>query len=214
MNLEKKQKKIETICGDWSYRNIDMTEPHLQSIEIINNDILISCELFSPDIDDYFSCDGGMISDKNLIKKFKKLDLKKKTDVLEFIADIENQINWDKVNKKLYNEVLKEKENLEYVECEDLETDIVPCSKLGDGWFWHKYNDGSGHLESPDGKEYMSYDLQTNEYKTTSESSYDFFPLNYYYIDGVDSSEFDPFDYMEQEMIDYILPKEKEEVCL
>lgn len=219
LNVEKKQKIFEIICGDWDYRNINMTDPHLQSIQIIGNNILINCELFSPDIDDYVFCDGGIISDKSLVKKFKKLDLKKKTDVLEFMADIESKINWDKVNKNLYDEVSKEKENLEYEEVYDddyYEDDAIdiPCKKLGDGWFWHKYNDGSGHLESPDGKEYMSYDLQTNEYKVTSESSYDLFPLNYYYIDGVDPSEFNPFDYMEQEMIDYVLPKEKEEVCL
>ena len=86
---------------------------------------------------------------------------------------------------------------------------IVPAKKLGEGWNWHKYDDGSGHLESPEGKEYMSYDLQTNEYRITRDSSYDLFPLSYYYADGVDPSKFKPFEYMENEMIDYVLPREK-----
>lgn len=86
---------------------------------------------------------------------------------------------------------------------DDIEEDltIVPSEKLGKGWFWHKYNDGSGHLVSPDGKEYMSYDLHTNEYKETKDSEYDFFPLNYYYADGLIHKDFNPFLYMEEEML-------------
>lgn len=210
MKLENKQKIFTDKCGDWNYRNIDMTEPHLQSIQIIGNDILISCELFSPEIDDYVSCDGGIINNKDLIIGFRQLDLNKKNNVLEFISAIENFINWDEVNKKLYDEVKKEKENTVLEdEFEEFDVKIVPAERLGEGWNWHKYNDGSGHLESPDGKEYMSYDLQTNEYKVTNTSRYDFFPLSYYYVDGMDPSEFNPFEYMENEMVDRILPKEK-----
>ena len=91
----------------------------------------------------------------------------------------------------------------------NFEEKIVPSEKLGRGWYWHKYNDGSGYLESPDGKEYMSYDLDTNEYKETNDSQYEFFPLSYYYADGINPSEFKPFEYMENEMIEVILPKEK-----
>lgn len=224
LNLNKKLKVFQDICGDWNYRDIDMTEPHLQGIQIINNNIGISCELFSPKIDEYVSCDGGIINDKKLVKKFKKLDLENKNDVLDFISNIECLINWDEVSNKLSSEVEEELLKMQNEEIEeefdydDFDSDAmdVPCEKLGEGWFWHKYDDGSGCLKSPDGKEYMSYDLQTNEYKVTNECSYDLFPLNYYYIDGVDPSEFDPFDYMEQEMVDYVLPKEneKEEVCL
>ena len=95
------------------------------------------------------------------------------------------------------------------------ETDIIPAKKLGEGWYWHKYDDGSGHLESPDGKRYMSYDLDTNEYMETENSNYSFFPLNYYYLDGEDPDKFKPFDYMEDEMIDNVLKREnKEELSL
>lgn len=210
MRLEKKQKSFTDKCGDWNYRNIDMTKPHLQSIQIIGNDILISCELFSPETDDYVSCDGGIINNKDLIIEFRQLDLNKKNNVLEFISTIENFINWNEVNKKLYDTVEKEKENIELEdEFEEFDVKIVPAERLGGGWNWHKYNDGSGYLESPDGKEYMSYDLDTNEYKETNNSRYEFFPLNYYYADGINPSEFKPFEYMETEMVDRILPKEK-----
>ena len=84
-SINKKLKEFENLCVDWDYRNIDMTEPHLQGIEIIDNDILVNCELFSPEVDDYVSCNGGIINDKNIVKKFEDLDLTNKEDVLDFI---------------------------------------------------------------------------------------------------------------------------------
>ena len=42
-------------------------------------------------------------------------------------------------------------------------------------WEWKDYNDLSGHLVSPDGKSYFSYDWTTKEYKRTEESSWDSF---------------------------------------
>ena len=42
-------------------------------------------------------------------------------------------------------------------------------------WKWKDYNDLSGHLVSPDGKSYFSYDWTTKEYKRTEESSWDSF---------------------------------------
>lgn len=112
LDINKKLKAFEILCGDWDYRNIDMTEPHLQSIEIVGNDILTKCELFSSDIDDYVSCEGGIIGDKELVKKFKMIDLKEKEEVLNFMSDIENKIDWDKVTQNLSDEVSKEKENM------------------------------------------------------------------------------------------------------
>lgn len=35
---------------------------------------------------------------------------------------------------------------------------------LDDGWQWKIYDDGSGHLESTDGKSYFSFDYATQEY--------------------------------------------------
>lgn len=221
MKIKEKLQKFSDLCGDWDYRNIDMTNPHIQGIDIEKDNLSISCELFSPKIDDYVSCDGGSFKDKSLIKKFKKLNLENKKAVLNFISSLNNLIDWNKIDNDLNIELEKETENFdeEYIDDTDIELEddyddmkakIVPCKKLGEGWFWHKYNDGSGHLESPEGKEYMSYDLCTNEYMVDNNSKYyDFFPLSYYYADGVDPSEFNAFDFMEQEMIDVILPRER-----
>lgn len=220
MSLKEKLQKFSELCGDWDYRNIDMTDSHIQRIDIEKDDISISCELFSTERDDYVSCDGGTFKDKSLISKFKKLNLNKQEDVLDFISSLNNLVDWNKVDNDLNKEIEIERKNIDSVvdsdvlvedDYDDMEAKIVPCKKLGEGWFWHKYNDGSGHLQSPEGKEYMSYDLCTNEYMVDRNSKdYDLFPLSYYYVDGVDPSKFDAFDFMEQEMIDVILPREKE----
>ena len=42
---------------------------------------------------------------------------------------------------------------------------VTPAKTLPTGWVWVRYDDGSGHLESPDGKSWFSFDLDTNEYK-------------------------------------------------
>lgn len=40
---------------------------------------------------------------------------------------------------------------------------------------------------------------------------WELFPLSYYYADGVEPEKFDPFKFMEQEMLDYNLQKSKNE---
>ena len=224
--IGEKLKKFESLCGDWDYRrNIDMTEPHLQSINIEKNYIVTFCEIFSPELDDYVICFSGKFENKSLIKKFKKLNLSNKNDVLDFISKIDNLIDWDEVNEDLNEQkeaqvaskayFANKEETDEFDEyIDDVETTKVPAKQLGEGWSWVKYSDGSGHLESPDGKEYMIYDLSTNEYKIKEEDNYTFFPLSYYYADGYEPSKFNPFSYMEEEMIDYVLPREEKEKTL
>lgn len=73
---------------------------------------------------------------------------------------------------------------------------IIPCKKLGEGWAWYKYNDGSGHLQAPDGKEHMIYDLQTREYKENKNSSWDLYTGN------------DFFSFAEEEILKNVLKKE------
>ena len=63
---------------------------------------------------------------------------------------------------------------------------FVPATLLPKGWIWKMYYDGSGCLLSPEKKEFMIYDLETNECKFDKDSDYDFFPLSYYYGDGVE----------------------------
>ena len=168
MQIKNKELAFLSLCGDWDYRkNVDMTEPHLQGITIRDNKILISCEKFSEPADDYVSCIATEIEDKNMINKFKRLNLKNKGEVIDFISNIEKFVDWKKISKMLEQEELKLcEEGLTIIESESLE-----------GWHWYKYDDGSGHLESPDKEEYMSYDLSTNEYKITKESDWELFPL-------------------------------------
>lgn len=41
---------------------------------------------------------------------------------------------------------------------------LTKAKLLDDGWLWKIYDDGSGHLESADGKSYFSFDYATQEY--------------------------------------------------
>lgn len=106
--LNNRLNKLQQICGDWNYRNIDMTESHLQGITIKGDVIGITCEKYSTNLDDYVSCSGGDIKSKELVKEFNLLDLEDKVAVLEYISKIECYINYKEVNERLSN--LEEKE--------------------------------------------------------------------------------------------------------
>lgn len=41
----------------------------------------------------------------------------------------------------------------------------VPAKTLPSGWNWHYYNDGSGCLQSPEGKDYFLFDRATCNWK-------------------------------------------------
>ena len=45
---------------------------------------------------------------------------------------------------------------------------VNQAALLEKGWMWIDYDDGSGHLERPNGEEYVSYDFCTQEYKYTN----------------------------------------------
>ena len=53
---------------------------------------------------------------------------------------------------------------------EMLSTITQRAKSLPIGWNWVIYNDRSGHLESPDQKEYFSYYWSTGEYKITPDT--------------------------------------------
>ncbi|MDO5556591.1 MAG: hypothetical protein Q4G09_08435, partial [Clostridia bacterium] len=78
-------------------------------------------------------------------------------------------------NEKLKKEIeelkniIKNKEKLE--DMNDKERNI----KLPIGWYWNHYEDGSGCLKSPTGKNYFYYDWTTYEYKIHDEDQYSFF---------------------------------------
>lgn len=58
---------------------------------------------------------------------------------------------------------------------------IVPAKALPEGWAWIEYDDGSGHLEAPDGRHYYSYDLAPYhamdgiEFRKTDSEQYNIF---------------------------------------
>ena len=48
-------------------------------------------------------------------------------------------------------------------------------SKVLENWKWEHYEDGSGGIRTPEGKKYLSYDLNTGEYKFEC-GKWQFFP--------------------------------------
>lgn len=47
---------------------------------------------------------------------------------------------------------------------------ITSADTLPEGWNWHCWNDGSGHIESPDRQVFFQYDL--NPYENCGEIEY------------------------------------------
>lgn len=111
-----KLNEFAELCGNWDYRNIDMTDPHLQSISIKNNIISTSCEKYSTELDDYVSCDGGEIKSKELKDEFNLLDLSNREEVLNFISTIESNIDFTTVENLLNQEEEKQLKKLENIE--------------------------------------------------------------------------------------------------
>lgn len=102
--IKNKLDKFSEICGDWNYRNIDMTDSHLASIKIKDSTISILCEKYSTELDEYVFCPAGEVKDKNITKEFNLLDLSNKENVLSFISKINNYIDYSKVADALYIE--------------------------------------------------------------------------------------------------------------
>ena len=117
----KKAKQFTELCGDWDYRNIDMTDIHLESLKIQKDNLILTCEKYSTEIDDYISCPACEINSKDLVNDFKLLDLSNREKVLEFMQKLEDYIDYKKVEKLLNDKeksLMKEKESLEEMEIE------------------------------------------------------------------------------------------------
>lgn len=128
-NLTEKINKFNDLCGDWDYRNIDMTNSHLASIDVLDTKkkyIIVSCELYSTSVDEYVSCSVRAIKNKKIVKEFMDLDLENYEDVLNFFSDINSHIDWDKVDEKLSKEEQKliKKYDLDNEIDEELEQDF------------------------------------------------------------------------------------------
>ena len=99
MNLKEKYNRFAELCGDWDFRNIDMTQPHLSSISINNKTVYLYCEIFSDQLDDYVSCYAGACKDQSLVKMFYDLDL---NDV--------NSVKSDQIKTKLNKKIMSRKQ--------------------------------------------------------------------------------------------------------
>ena len=76
----------------------------------------------------------------------------------------------------------------------------VKAKNLPEGWYWVKYYDGSGNLQAPDGKEYMIYDLNSDEYLFSYKSDvWNSIREGY----EISKKNLNPFEIMEKEMLDY-----------
>ena len=104
-------------CGNWDFRNIDMTEPHLGGIDYIKNKFNFIIEKFSPSLDKYINFNHE-INDKDLIKKFENLDIKNEDELLDFISFCEGKIDWKEATERL--EIQEEAE----INHEELELEI------------------------------------------------------------------------------------------
>lgn len=99
--LNKKINNFSELCGDWDYRNIDMTRPHLSTIDIQDNNLVAYFEIYSPFVDEYIFSSGVLIEDNELTSQFKKLNLKKKNEVLKFIERLDSLVEWDVISNDL-----------------------------------------------------------------------------------------------------------------
>lgn len=84
---------------------------------------------------------------------------------------------------------------------------------LPKGWEWEQYEDGSGHLKSPEGKTYFSYDWTTGEYKITDDKPYESFLKENINSRGYSIGSFSDFKKMAESYIkENVLQKEKSSV--
>lgn len=113
----KKLKKFNDLCGNWDFRNIDMTEPHLGGINYIDNKFYFIVEKFSPTLDDYVM-DNYEYNDVDLIDNFANLDIKSEDKILDFISFCESKIDWKEATERL--EIQEETE----INHEELELEI------------------------------------------------------------------------------------------
>lgn len=104
------------IIGEWDfiqgYTGSDVVDPHIGYIQVNNNTIQVSCEIWDPDVDDYVSCDGGSFEAPEIIASLNKADFDNSFNVYEvaspIYSDISQLIDWDKVSSELF--ALRDKE--------------------------------------------------------------------------------------------------------
>lgn len=142
-------------------------------------------------------------------------------DFQEFLSQDErvSDIEWSNGNTEVdiifYLKYCPNAEEDEYDESKYTEIDAK--NPLLKGWKWGYFNDGSGSLISPSGKEYFIFDWSTKEYKTYKDS-----PWDLHHDDITGKSDFKSFekyaeDYAVENLLkleDSIENKNDEEECL
>lgn len=88
---------------------------------------------------------------------------------------------------------------------------INKAENLSGGWNWIHYDDGSGHLRSPEGEKYFLYDWNTGEYKISEEDEhYDFYLDENYSTNGYSIGSFEEFkEYAEKYINENVISQQK-----
>lgn len=130
----------------------------------------------------------GMFYGTNNARKMHGLPLRRKTDEKPTVKNI--TASCEEIEDEMYDDNGSfDGDYSFYEDCAVVET-IVPIEGLPEGWYWKQYNDGSGSMYSPSGKNYFEYDLFTNEYMD---------PL-YKHWSYYDYMKFSFFEYAEERM--------------
>lgn len=118
---KKKIVDFNKLCVDWDYRNIDMNDSHISGIDIKDNIVFINCEKYDEKLDSYLYCVGAIVGSEKLLDKFNNLDLTKYEDVLNFITELNDYVEWNQVDISLSQERDKELKKLDTVDLEEIE---------------------------------------------------------------------------------------------
>ena len=111
IGLDSKVDEFNNILCQWDFiqewTHTDITEPHIECIEVNGNKIHVECELWDPDLDDYVFCDGGDYEAPNVIELLNKADFYKSYNVYEEAKPIYDSISalidWNRVSDVLYD---------------------------------------------------------------------------------------------------------------
>lgn len=134
----------------------DIKNEYLQFDNNVSNDLFTTYDNYSELIKSQL---GQVVNDINDLGLY---EMYLSQDELEYIG-LETEI---KDYEKQYSELIISA---------DEERSEMQSRTLPEGWHWIDYDDASGHLKSPDGTSYFSYDWNTGEYQITKDVDYDFF---------------------------------------
>ena len=111
LTLSQRVDRFNQLCGNWDYRNIDMTQPHLSSIsiDIDRYKVNVYCEKYDVDLEEYISCKATTLLKGQadyIIQNFKVIFSEEWINPKDLINYINYKIDWDYVREEL--ETIKE----------------------------------------------------------------------------------------------------------